>query len=178
MSEREARAARRLRVQGAFALHLLLALFWMALMGWNGANLAVGLAIGLLALGAGSRIAGSGAYLRALAAAVRLVGTFLFALVHANLRLARDILRSEPRFAPAIIAVDVRDLGPVNALLLADLVSLTPGSITVDLDHRGHRLFVHTLYARDEQAAQRDARRFAGLLRTIAGGEPAPGEAR
>lgn len=170
--------ARGRKVRGAFVLHLLLALFWMALMGWTGANLLIGLAIGLVAIGAGVRVAGSAAYLRALAAAARLVGAFLLSLVHANLRLARDILRRRPRFAPALICVDARGLGPVSTLLLVDLVALTPGSVVVDIDRRGRRLFVHTLYAADEEAARRDARRFARLLRAIAGGEPEPEEAR
>lgn len=56
-------------------------------------------------------------------------------------------------------------------MLLANLISLTPGTVTVDADDAGDALYVHTLYARDAEAVRRECRSFARLIRA-AGGDP------
>ncbi len=167
-------AARPARISplGFLALHLLLALLWAALWGFSGTLFAAGLLVGLLALGIGSRSLGSGVYLRSLAASALLLGYFVVDLVISNLELARDILRRRPRFAPAILGFDVSALGALHTVLLVSLISLTPGSVCVDLDAPERTLFVHTLYARDEREARGKVRRYIALLRAMAGAPP------
>jgi multicomponent Na+:H+ antiporter subunit E len=158
-------------------LHLLLALLWMALMGWGGVQLVVGLVIGLVALAVSARLVGGATYLRALVAAVALIGVFVAVLVTANLQLARDILRRRPRFNPAILAFDLGTLGRLPTALLVSLVSLTPGTLVVDLAVSEKTLFVHTLYAQDEQKARREVERYMVLLRALSSAPGAREEA-
>lgn len=164
-------------VLGFLALHVFLALLWTWLVGPDGPRFAVGLVVGLLALAVGARSIGSAVYLRALAAAATLLGLFAADLVLSNLHLARDILRPRPRFVPAILAFDVGELDPLQTALLVSLVSLTPGSVCIDLDDAERTLFVHTLYAGDEREALRRIRRYAVLLRALEGAPPARREA-
>lgn len=154
------------------ALHLLLALLWTALLGWDGERFVAGLAVGLLALALGYRSIGSAVYLRSLAAVARLLGHFAYDLVASSLQMARDILRRRRRFAPAILAVDVSALGALHTALLVSLVSLTPGSLCVDLDASERVLFVHTLYGADERQARERVRIYIRLLRGMAGAPP------
>ena len=96
-----------------------------------------------------------------------------------NLQLARDILRPHPPFQPGFLAYDASDLGPTETVLLANLVSLTPGTISVDLDDLGEMLYVHSLYAGDAEATRRGIRRLANLIHAALGeapGAPQPEE--
>jgi multicomponent Na+:H+ antiporter subunit E len=172
------RGERELPVLGFFALHLLLTLLWMALMGWGGAQVLAGLAIGFLAISLSARLFGSAAYARSVWAVMLLIALFLFSLIKSNLQLARDILRRTPRFAPAILAFDISSLGLVHIGLLINLVSLTPGTLSIDIDGSGKILYVHTLYFQDQPKARGDIRRYSALLEVIAGAPSVPREPR
>lgn len=71
---------------------------------------------------------------------------YLTALVVANLRLARDLLSVRPEFAPGVHFVKLEPLGAVDLLILANLISLTPGTLTVDLSEDSQGIVVHALH--------------------------------
>jgi multicomponent Na+:H+ antiporter subunit E len=153
-----------------FAVNLLLSFVWAALVGVELRNLVIGFVIGFLVLVVSRPFVGSGAYVTSSMAIVRLTVIFLVEFGKANLRLAADVLRRQPRFRPAFLRVDVSDLGPAEVTLLAALVSLTPGSITVDAIQEGRVLVVHTVYAHDVEAARRSIRAFADLINRVGRG--------
>jgi multicomponent Na+:H+ antiporter subunit E len=163
-----------------FAVNLLLAFMWAALQEMSLGNVVVGFLVGFGILALARPFVGSGGYVRSGAAFVTLVTVFLYELVVANLRLARDALRPEPRFRPAFIRVDLSDLSSNQAVLVAALVSLTPGSITVDAGVEGTEIIVHTIYAHDVEGSRRSVRRLADIVRRIghAGRAPTAPEAR
>ena len=70
----------------------------------------------------------------------------------ANFQVARLVLGPIARLRPRIvtIALDVDD--PVVAALLAATVTLTPGTVSVDLDVDARRLVVHALDAPDDRS--------------------------
>lgn len=89
---------------------------------------------------------------------------FARALVVANLTVARQILRPRLELEQGIVAVPLRSSSPVVATFVANSISLTPGTLTVDVrptefgvsEHdRGDRpsrppvLFVHCLVTGD-----------------------------
>lgn len=156
-----------------FAINLLLALIWMSLQGVSLVSLVSGFLLGFLVLMLSRPFIGSGPYVRAGLASIRLAVVFLRDLVQANVRLAGDVLRREPRFHPALLRVEAGDLGPAQVTLLGALVSLTPGSVTVDVTD-DHTLYVHTVYGHDATEARAEVRRLAALIREAAGA--APGE--
>lgn len=156
------------------AFNLALAIIWMLLTGnFSSANLVVGLVGGFLALAFGRSAVGSGRYVRAVGGVLQLALGFARALVGANLQLARDVLRPSLPFRPAFIAFDVRDLERTETVLLSNLVSLTPGTLSVDLDDEGHTLYLHTLYGGDPEATRREVRRLADLIHGALGHERA-----
>lgn len=159
-------------VLGLLTLHLLLALLWAALWGPSAGQLAVGFVVGLLAIAMSGRVIRSAAYLRSLGAAAALAGLFAISLVRASLQLARDLLRRQPPFAPAILALDIRGLGPAQTALLVSLVSLTPGTVTLDLSPGEDTLFFHTLYAHGMARMRQEVERYVRLLRRMAGAGP------
>jgi len=159
------------------ALNLLLAVVWMLLTGgFSLFSLGVGLVMGFVAISAGQSVIGSRRYVRAVAGTGRLLVGFVRELVVANLQLARDILRPNPPFVPGFLAFDVRALGRAETVALANLVSLTPGTVSVDLDDEGLTLYVHTLYAHDPEATRAGLRRLARLVHGALGDDPSEAE--
>jgi multicomponent Na+:H+ antiporter subunit E len=157
------------------ALNLLLAIVWMFLYGdFSIMSLAVGFLVGLVGITFSRPVLGSDRYLRSVMGVFRLAAGFTRELVLANVQLARDILRPDPPFRPGFLRFDIRDLGPTETVLLANLVSLTPGTVTVDVDDQGYTLYVHTLYAQDPAAVRRDIRRLANLIHGATGSDPLP----
>lgn len=152
------------------ALNFVLATIWVLLRAdFTLLGFVAGLLLGFLAIAVARPALGSHAYVRAAGGIVKLTTLFFGKLVVANVLLARDVLRRTPPFEPGFIRFDVRDLGPTQTVLLANLVSLTPGTITVDIDDEGRALYIHALYARDPEATRAECRALAELIHAAAG---------
>jgi multicomponent Na+:H+ antiporter subunit E len=156
-----------------FALNLLLAIIWIFLTGnLSVGGFLVGFVIAFIGLAFSRQVIGTSRYVRGVIGIFRLVGVFVYELVVANLQLARDILRPVPPFKPGFVSFDVKDLPPLETVLLANMISLTPGTVTVDSDDEGYTLYVHTVYAQNPERIRRGFRKFANLIHGALGGEP------
>jgi len=84
-------------------------------------------------------------------AALRLVGVVLADIIVANFEVARQVLGPPARLQPGFLEVplDIRD--PFVASMLGSIVSLTPGTVSIEID-RGV-LLVHALHVSDAAAA-------------------------
>lgn len=80
-----------------------------------------------------------------------LAGLFLVELCLSAFRVARDTLRPRMIFRPAIIAVPLDLKSDVEILLLANLISLTPGTLSVDVSADRTTLYVHAMHVDDPQ---------------------------
>ena len=72
---------------------------------------------------------------------LRYLGWFLVALIGANLDLARRVLSPSLPLRPAVVEVRTRLRSRLGRLLLANSITLTPGTLSVDV--RGDRILVH-----------------------------------
>ena len=78
---------------------------------------------------------------------------YLRDVVFGALRVARDVLATNPDLSPVILRVPVSLTSPTKRFLLANLISMTPGTIAVAEEDEGKILVVHSLYgARDPGA--------------------------
>lgn len=75
---------------------------------------------------------------------VWLASRFVVDLVTANLQVAGAVLRPTLDVRPGIVAVPVSVRG-VRLVILANYVTLTPGTISVDVSRDHSRLYVHAL---------------------------------
>lgn len=78
---------------------------------------------------------------------VRSLALFLIELVRANLRVAVEVATPGLGMQAAIMVVPTRTRNLVEAVLLANAISLTPGTLTLEVDEDTRDLYVHTLYA-------------------------------
>ena len=146
------------KARQAAELAATLFVFWVLLNGTLAPDtLAVGLVaalvIALVVDGGYSVLHGYRLTPRGLVATARFCATFLGELVRANIALAAIILSPALPIRPGIVTVRTRLKSPVGRLLLANAITLTPGTLTVALD--GDRLYVHwvTVASADIEAA-------------------------
>lgn len=138
----EPKASRRSYVL-AFVVALLL---WVLLVGSLAPEeLAAGLLVALVVVAvSGSRLAIlDGVRLRpaALLHIVGYLGYFLVALIRSNIDMARRVLSPSLPLRPAVVEVVTALESPLGRLVLANSITLTPGTLSVDV--RGDRLLVH-----------------------------------
>jgi multicomponent Na+:H+ antiporter subunit E len=72
------------------------------------------------------------------------LGNFFVALVRANLDLAARVLAPSLPIKPALVEIKTNLQSPLGKLLLANTITLTPGTLTVDVTE--DRLLVHWVF--------------------------------
>jgi multicomponent Na+:H+ antiporter subunit E len=89
---------------------------------------------------------------------------FLAELLLANLRLAFDVATPGLPSVNGIIRVETAARTPLEIWLVANAISMTPGTLTLEVDDERHHLYVHALYAEDRVAFVRQIARFERAL--------------
>ncbi len=100
--------------------------------------------------------------LRRLIAIPRLLGRFSLELCASSLRVAYDVLTPTHQATPRVVDIPLRLTDPRAITLLANGVSLTPGTLTLDVV--GGALRVHAMFADDVERVQAEIRRLEGPL--------------
>ena len=81
---------------------------------------------------------------------------FIPEAVLSSLDMARRVVQPVIPMRPGIVAVPIRFRGTADALMLTNHVTLTPGTIVVDVDEQGGWFYVHTIDASDPERLRRD----------------------
>lgn len=139
-------------------LNVLLALAWAALMGqFDVPTLIFGFILGYFALWLTARQIGPN-YFRKMPLALLFFGFYLRELVLANLRVARIVLSRDPKkhLRPAIVAVPLSLRSRSAAVFLANMLTLTPGTLSVDISNDLKTLFLHTLFLENPDVTRRE----------------------
>lgn len=147
---------------GAFAWNILLALIWVAVSGdISGAGLLTGFVLGYVILGMTLReVPVFSAYVRRIPKITLFAGYFLKELIRSNLRVAWDVVTPTHYMKPAVIAVplDARTEGEIT--LLANLISLTPGTLSLDVSSDRRVLYLHVMYLDDLEQTRAQIKQF------------------
>lgn len=100
--------------------------------------------------------------------AIRLLGRFLVEMLVSNLAQARLVLGRNIDVRPQWIEFESRLQRPVSRTLLGVMISMTPGTLTCDLDE--NTLLIHVLNARSgDETIERIRSTFESLLLEIEG---------
>ncbi|MFZ6027137.1 MAG: Na+/H+ antiporter subunit E [Chloroflexota bacterium] len=131
-------------------LNLLLALAWVALTGnFQPIDFAFGFGLGYLVLWLFSPLWGTRRYFTQMPRLVDLAVYFLFDMLRANLRLAVTILSPKMNLRPAVVAVPLTLRSETAIILLTNLITLTPGTLTLDISSDRRMLYIHTVWLED-----------------------------
>lgn len=91
---------------------------------------------------------------------LRFAAHFLYKLVEANVVVARTVISPRDRIHTGIVAVPVQGLPDAVVTLIADAISLTPGTLVLEVRRNPTVLFVHCLDLRDVDAVRAEVRRL------------------
>ncbi|WP_150252350.1 Na+/H+ antiporter subunit E [Nocardiopsis deserti] len=88
-------------------------------------------------------------------------------VVTSTLRVAWDVLTPGSASVPALIEVPLRCRTDLEITAVANMVSLTPGTVTVATRTNPPALWVHGMYTTDEQAFLDDIRQMEDYLLSL-----------
>lgn len=74
---------------------------------------------------------------------------FSWELLQANLRVAHDVLTPKNHMKPAVVAIPLDVTTDEEITLLANLISLTPGTLSLEVSDDRKTLYVHAMYVDD-----------------------------
>ncbi len=133
-----------------FVWNLLLGLIWVALTGtFTAANLLIGVVLGYLILAFAGSTVGAEGYAGRVWKRIGFLLFYLWELLLSNLRVARDVIRPRSRANPAIVAIPVDGLAPTQITLLANLITMTPGTLSIDTSDDQRTLYIHAMFVED-----------------------------
>jgi multicomponent Na+:H+ antiporter subunit E len=140
-----------------FIANLFLALVW-ALMteGFTLGQLLQGFVLGYLLLLFLQPLIGRSRYFEKVKQVAMFSSFFLKELIIANLRIAYHVITPSSFFKPAVIAVPLEEMTDLEATLLANVLTLTPGSFSVDLSSDRKVLYVHVMDADDPDRVRQE----------------------
>jgi multicomponent Na+:H+ antiporter subunit E len=141
----------------AFLANILLALAWMALSGsFTMGGFFTGFLFGFFVLWIGRRDRNTAVYREKLFAVGGFVLFFLREMVVANLRVAHDVLTPRHHMTPGIVAVPLELTSDLQITLLASLITLTPGTLSLHIADDRRTLYVHAMYIDDPEELVRE----------------------
>jgi multicomponent Na+:H+ antiporter subunit E len=80
---------------------------------------------------------------------------YLKELVVASLKVAYDVLTLRDHMQPAIIAVPLEAETDLEITLLANFITLTPGTLSIDLSDDRKTLYIHEVYVKNGDRQQK-----------------------
>jgi multicomponent Na+:H+ antiporter subunit E len=138
----------------AFALNLMLSIAWMILAGsFTLFNLLAGFAVGYAAILVIAPLIGAGtSYPYRIWSWVRLIIMFLYELIVSSFQVAWDVVTPQHRSRPALFEMPLDVRTDAGIFLLTNLISLTPGTLSIDVSADRRRLLIHAMFAEDPEA--------------------------
>jgi multicomponent Na+:H+ antiporter subunit E len=140
-----------------FLLNILLALAWTALTGqFDPVNFMSGFVLGYLVLWLVQGVVGPSNYFKKVPQIISFVLFFVWALIRANLRVAYEVITLAHTMRPGVVAVPLELQTDAAITLLANLITLTPGTLSLDVSADRRVLYVHTMYLDDVEQFRRE----------------------
>lgn len=138
-----------------FLWNILIAVVWCWLQGnFSTANMIGGFVLGYIVLLILTRqgLTDKSRYVARFPKAIGLFFFFIKELFIANIRIAWELLTPGLSIKPAIIAMPLDAKTDAEITLIASLITLTPGTLSMEVSEDKSTLFIHAIYCDDEEA--------------------------
>lgn len=136
-----------------FPVNLLIAIAWASVSGdFSGLNLLIGFVAGYFALWAFAELYGGTLYQRKMRAVANLFFGFVWDLTVSCWTVAKAVVLQNHIGKNRFISLPMTVQSDAAIMLLANLISLTPGTLSVDVSPDRRQLLIHAMFADDEQA--------------------------
>ena len=136
----------------ALVWNLVLAFVWVAMTSnLTPENLLAGFLLGYVVLLFSHRDVARSSYYGKFSNLVRFLFFFLWEMILANLRVAHDVVTPTYHMRPGIVAIPLEARTDDEITLLANVISLTPGTLSLDVSDDRKVLYIHAMFIDDEQ---------------------------
>lgn len=92
-------------------------------------------------------------------ALIKLMLFFAKEVIVSNLKVARDALSPSPKIKPGIVSIQLGQLSDRQRFVLANAITMTPGTLSLEFSEDKRELALHTLYADEAAKLQEDITR-------------------
>jgi multicomponent Na+:H+ antiporter subunit E len=131
-------------------LNFVIAFVWMFLNNsWAGLTFVIGYILGILILFILRRFFSERFYLGRVYAVVKLLLIFLRELFKSNIAVIQDVLKPKLDIQPCIFALPITVKREWEITVLANLITLTPGTLVVDISDDNTLLYIHAMNIND-----------------------------
>ncbi|KAF4325667.1 Na+/H+ antiporter subunit E [Paenibacillus xylanivorans] len=138
-------------------LNLIIAFVWMFLNNaWNGVGFLTGYLLGLLLIGSMRRFFPQRFYIVRVWAIIKLIALLFKELVRASIEVIRQIVKPKLDIRPGIFTYQTQLSSDWEVTLLCLLISLTPGSLPLEISGNQRKLYIHALDIKDQQKMSDD----------------------
>lgn len=149
-----------------FSLNIILMLAWVIVTAdLSEVNLIQGFVIGWVVLGLTHPVLGHTAYFKKPFQITVLLVYFISELFISSLRVAWDVLTPEQKSHPGIISLPLDVTTETQILLLSNFISLTPGTLSLDISPDRKTLYIHVMFLDDREELIRSIK--AGIEKRI-----------
>lgn len=139
-------------MKNRFLSNILLTLIWVALTGnYTFANFLFGFILSYFMLRMIIMGSGSSKYFVILPKVIAFIFFFLWELLKANLQVAYEVMTPHYNMTPGIIKVPLDAKSNLEITFLANMITLTPGTLSLDVSDDKKVLYVHSMYIKDRE---------------------------
>lgn len=140
-----------------FLLNLTLAMIWVAMTGDTSSTaLLFGFLLGFAILGMLQPILPSSGYFRRTKQFILFLGYFLKEIAISSLRVAYDVITPKHISHPGVIGIPMDAETDFEITLLANLITLTPGTLSLDVSEDRKILYIHVMFLDDADTLRRE----------------------
>jgi multicomponent Na+:H+ antiporter subunit E len=141
----------------ALALNIIIALIWTLLTThFTMSNFLIGLFLGYIILWWVRWTVHDKKYFTKVLQSFSFFFYFIFELVKANLRVAHDVITPTDYSTPGIIRIPLDVKTDLEITLLSMVITLTPGTLTLDVSPDKKWIYVHFMFIDDLETARKE----------------------
>lgn len=135
-----------------FLMNLLLTFVWIALSGaFSFSNILFGFTLSFFIIWIISFKSKKRKYFKIVPKFISFIFFFLYELTKANIQVAIDVMTPSFFMKPGIVRLPLDAKSDLEITLLANLISLTPGTCSLDVSADRKVLYVHAMYIKDKE---------------------------
>lgn len=140
-------------MKNRFLSNILLTFIWVAITGdFAFLNYVFGFILSFIILYVITKGRGDAKYFKIIPKLIAFIFFFLWELLKAILQVAYDVVTPKFYMTPGIVRVPLEAETNLEITLLANLITLTPGTLSLDVSDDRKVLYVHAMYLSDKQA--------------------------
>ncbi len=154
-----------------FLMNLLLSFIWVALTGsMYYSNFLFGFMLGFFIQWVLNRNETDQRYFYRVPKIIGFIFFFLYEIIVANIQVAYDVITPKYFFKPGIVRYPMEAETDLEINLLSTVISMTPGTLILDVSEDKKSLYIHVMYLKDrahfiEQIKMGAERRLLEILR-------------